>query len=118
MSRTSLILSSILGVTLLLGGAGCAADSDAPEGESEEAFSAIPSVPSPSDYPTESSWSLGRIQRACDLPASALEGAVGSIERRADGVYYSAKRDGRPIANASAFARTDSIFSRAHCLGQ
>lgn len=94
---------------------GCAADADEGQGEeqSADAFTGADFGPSPSDYPTESNWAIGRVRRACHLTASQVEGAKGEMTHSSGGVFYT-------VTNGdwswSAFADSDSIFSRAFCM--
>lgn len=101
-------------VILALSAVGCAdAEEDAPA-DSEAQLSGIPDVPS--TYPTESGWSLHKVGKACGLSSASLDGAVGSMDRTASGVVYTATRDGHVLARASA--RTDSLFATTTCLAR
>lgn len=94
---------------------GCAADADDGEsdGQSTDAFTSVDFGPSPSDYPTESNWAIGRVRRACRLTASQVAGATGKMSRTGTSVLYTVTNGDR---SWSAFADSDSIFSRAFCM--
>jgi len=109
------IAAFTLGALFALSTAGCAGDQGdegevAGEESQEAAFTAFP----PSEYPSESGWSLYMITRACKVSSDSLKGAVGTTEEVDDGVVYTATRSGKVLGRA--WAKSTFIGASKRCI--